>query len=130
MRHKRSVDKGRRMERRKDSMPDEQDVQNERDDRTREAKTVDAVERSRRQKEKRYTENWKKKRPAWNTVRECERKSKWEAELSREGRGPTEETQSCRNNREIEREARIKLRGKNRWCGGRREERKRKERRD
>lgn len=42
MRRKRSVDKGRRMERRKDSVADEQDVQNERNDRTREAKTVES----------------------------------------------------------------------------------------
>lgn len=36
----------------------------------------------------------------------------------RGGRGPTEETQRCRNNRGIERDARIKLRRKNRRCGG------------
>lgn len=43
MRRKRSVDKGKRMERRKDgSVADEQDVQNERNDRTREAKTVES----------------------------------------------------------------------------------------
>lgn len=40
MRHKRSVDKARRMKRRKDSIPDEQDVRN---DRTREAKTLQSL---------------------------------------------------------------------------------------
>lgn len=39
-----------------------------------------------------------------------------------EEKGSTEETQRCRNNRGIEMEARIKLRGKNRRCGGWREE--------
>lgn len=38
--HERSVDKG-RMKRKKDGMPDEQDVQNETNDRTREAKIVE-----------------------------------------------------------------------------------------
>lgn len=114
-------------------MPDEQDVQNERNDRTEGGK--DSRRRGTKSKAKRkaiYGKLEKKKRPAWNTVRVREKDLNGRQSY-REGRGPTEETQSCRNNREIEREARIKLRGKNRWCGwcgGRREERKRKERRD
>lgn len=68
MRRKRSVDKGRRMERRKDSAADEQDVQNERNDRTREAKTVESPRNEVESRKKRHRENWKKrkKRQAWN----------------------------------------------------------------
>jgi len=60
-----------------------------------------------------------KKQQAWTTgVRE-----KLNGRQSyRGGRGPTEETQRCRNNKGIEREAHIKLRGKSRRCGGWRRE--------
>lgn len=71
MRHQRSVDKGRRMKRRKDSMLVEQDVLSERSDRTREAGTVQS---SRNEVESRKRENYrklirkeKKNQQAWNT---------------------------------------------------------------
>lgn len=60
------------MQRRKDSVSNEQDVQNERNDRTREAKTVESS-RNEVESRKRYTKKLKKKRlwQAWNTgVRE------------------------------------------------------------
>lgn len=62
-------------------------------------------------KKRRYTENWKKGKKAWSTA-EVREKDYVGRQGSREGRGPTEETQRCRNNRGIKREARIKLRGK------------------
>lgn len=62
MRHKRSVDKGRRMKRRKDSVPDEQDVRN---DRTSEAKTVQSLRNERRKAEKKDIRKIGKKRKKW-----------------------------------------------------------------
>jgi len=117
MRHKWSVDKGRRMEKRKDSVSNEQDVQNERYDRTREAKTVESS-RERSWKQKEIYEKIEKKKLAGVEYRSTRERLN-RRQSYRRGREPTEETQRCRNNRGIERETRIKLRGKSRRCGGR-----------
>lgn len=65
--HKRSVDnKGRRMERRKDSKPDEQDVQNER---TRKAKTVESPRNKVKSRKKEiYGKLQKKKKKKEKTI--------------------------------------------------------------
>lgn len=74
------------MERREDSVADEQDVQNERNDRTREAKTVESPRNEVESRKKRHRENWKKRKKGRRGISECERKTKWKAELSRRKR--------------------------------------------
>lgn len=71
-------------------MPDEQNVQNERNDRTREAKTGESPRGTKSKVEKkrdvRKIGKKKKERQAWNTAEVREKDYIWEAELSRRKR--------------------------------------------
>lgn len=115
------------MERRKDSGADEQDVQNERNDRTREVKTVESPRNEVESRKKRHRENWKKRKKKAGVEYRSARERLNGRQSYRGGRGPTEETQRCRNNRGTEREATYQTLWKKTDGAAAGEERKRKE---